>query len=64
MAQALITEEQAREIYGRLIDKAWSDAEHYECFAWAYELVAKILGIEDIAENGHGRVKWSSKVQA
>ena len=55
---AEITDEQMRRIHGFLVGKAWESGDTFDVYQDAWKRIAEILGVVEIEDNGHGRVRW------
>jgi len=55
------TDDQVRAVYATLIEASWIGAELFEPHQEAWKAVAAAWGIEDIEDNGHGKVKREQK---
>jgi hypothetical protein len=58
-----LSDEQAREIRAYLIDKSWESSELFDPFQAAWNAIAAILGVTDIEDNGHGKVRWAAQTK-
>jgi hypothetical protein len=51
------TDDQVRAVYATLIEASWEGADLFEPHQEAWKAVAAAWGIEDIEDNGHGKVR-------
>ena len=58
----VLTDDMVRQIYSYLVGKAWEDSQHFDCLQDAWRDLKDIFGVEEIEDNGHGKVIWKSEI--
>ena len=53
-----LTDEQVKAIRNELVTLSWEGVDDFDAYQNAWRIVARILGVAEITNNGHGKVIW------